>query len=160
MINVLLDEHQQMLSALIKHDVKFILIGGYAVIHYGYERTTGDMDLWLQLGNENRDNLINALADFGIDEEGLESLKNVDFTNPIQAIHIGTPPRSIDFLTQISNVKFEDAITKVNYFSLEDMNVPVIHYNDLILSKLTSNRLKDKADIEELQRINKYRNHP
>ena len=157
MINVLLDEHQQMLSALIKHQVKFILIGGYAVIHYGYERTTGDMDLWLQLGNENRDKLIMALADFGIEEEGLDILRNVDFSNPIQAIHIGTPPRSIDFLTSISNVKFEDAINKVNYFLLEDMNVPVIHYNDLILSKLTSNRLKDKADIEELQKINKYK---
>ena len=157
MINVLLDEHQQMLSALIKHQVKFILIGGYAVIHYGYERTTGDMDLWLQLGNENRDKLIIALRDFGIEEEGLDILRNVDFSNPIQAIHIGTPPRSIDFLTSISNVKFEDAINKVNYFLLEDMNVPVIHYKDLILSKLTSNRLKDKADIEELQRINKYK---
>ena len=160
MINVLLDEHQQMLSALIKHEVKFILIGGYAVIHYGYELTTGDMDLWLQLGNENRDKLINALTDFGIEEEGLESLRNIDFSSPIQAIHIGTPPRSIDLLTSLSNVKFEDAITKVNYFALEDMKVPVIHYNDLILSKLTTNRLKDKADIEELQRINKFRNHP
>ena len=159
MINVLLDEHQQMLSALIKHNVNFMLVGGYAVIHYGYERTTGDMDIWLQMGNENRDKLINALIDFGIEEEGLEKLKKVDFTGPIQTIHIGLPPRSIDFLTLISNVKFEDAILNVNYFQLENITVPVIHYNDLILSKLTSNRIKDKADIEELQRINKYRNN-
>ena len=158
MINVLLNEHQQMLSALIKHNVNFMLVGGYAVIHYGYERTTGDMDIWLQLGNENRDKLINALIDFGIEEEGLGKLKHIDFTGPIQTIHIGIPPRSIDFLTLISNVKFEDAILNVNYFQLENITVPVIHYNDLILSKITSNRLKDKADIEELQRINKYRN--
>ena len=140
MINVLLEEHQQMLAALIKHDVNFILIGGYAVIHYGYERTTGDMDIWLQLGNENRDNLINAFVEFGIEEEGLENLKKVDFTNPIQTIHIGIPPRSIDFLTLISNVKFEEAILKVNYFQLENIEVPVIHYNDLILSKIKSSR--------------------
>ena len=158
MINVLLNEHQQMLSALIKHNVNFMLVGGYAVIHYGYERTTGDMDIWLQLGNENRDKLINALIDFGIEEEGLGKLKHIDFTGPIQTIHIGIPPRSIDFLTLISNVKFEDTILNVNYFQLENITVPVIHYNDLILSKITSNRLKDKADIEELQRINKYRN--
>ena len=158
MINVLLNEHQQILSALIKHNVNFMLVGGYAVIHYGYERTTGDMDIWLQLGNENRDKLINALIDFGIEEEGLGKLKHIDFTGPIQTIHIGIPPRSIDFLTLISNVKFEDAILNVNYFQLENIEVPVIHYNDLILSKITSNRLKDKADIEELQRINKYRN--
>ena len=158
MINVLLEEHQQILAALIKHRVSFILIGGYAVIHYGYERTTGDMDIWLQLSNENRDKLVSALADFGISDEGLDLIKQTDFTSPLEVIHIGDPPRRIDFITLISNVKFEDAINNINYFSLEDMEVPVIHYNDLILSKHTSIRLKDKADIEELKRINKYRN--
>jgi predicted nucleotidyltransferase len=159
MINVLLEEHQQMLSALVEHKVNFILIGGYAVIHYGYERTTGDMDIWLQLSNENRDKFVNALADFGITDDGLERLRQTEFNKPLQAIHIGEPPRSIDFLTLISNVKFEDALANVNYFQLENIEVPVIDYNNLILSKLTSNRLKDKADIEELQRINKYRNN-
>ena len=61
------------------------------------------------------------------------------------------------FITMISNVKFEEAMQRVNYSALENEKVPVIHYNDLILSKLTSNRLKDKADIEELEKINKYR---
>ena len=158
MINVLLEEHQDILRLLIKHQVNFILIGGYAVIHYGYERTTGDMDIWLELGNENRDKLIKALIDFGVDDLGIIKLEQTNFNSPLEVIRIGEPPRTIEFLTMISNVKFEDAITNVNYFLLEDFNVPVIHYNDLILSKLTSNRLKDKADIEELQRINKYRN--
>lgn len=159
MINVLLEEHQQMLAALVKHKVNFILIGGYAVVHYGYERTTGDMDIWLQLGNENRDKLIAALIDFGIENEGIEQLKNTDFKTPLQTIHIGTPPRRIDFLTLIANITFEDAIKEVNYFKMEDVDVPVIHYNHLILSKITSSRIKDKADIEELQRINNYRNN-
>ena len=160
MINVLLEEHQEILRLLIKHQVNFILIGGYAVIHYGYERTTGDMDIWLELGNENRDKFIEALIDFGVDDEGIIKLKQTNFTNPLEVIRIGEHPRTIEFLTMISNVRFEDAIKNVNYFLLEDIDVPVIHYNDLILSKLTSNRLKDKADIEELQRINKYKNNP
>lgn len=157
MINVLLEEHQQLLLLLIKHKVNFMLVGGYAVIFYGYGRTTGDMDIWLQLGNSNRDNLINALHEFGIEEEDLSKLKKVDFSQPQQAIHIYDQPRSIDFLTMISNVKFDDAIKNVNYFELEHVKIPFIHYNDLILSKINSSRLKDKADVEELQRINKYR---
>lgn len=159
MINIFIDEHRQILFALIKHKVNFILIGGYAVIHYGYDRNTGDMDIWLQTGNENRDKLIKALEDFGIINEHLEILKKMDFTNPVPAFFFGKKPRQIDFITLISNIKFEDAIKNVNYFPLENEKVPVIHYNDLILSKLTSDRLKDKADIEELQRINKYRNY-
>ena len=81
----------------------------------------------------------------------------MDFTNPVPVFYFGKEPRRIDFITMISNVKFEEAMQRVNYSALENEKVPVIHYNDLILSKLTSNRLKDKADIEELEKINKYR---
>jgi hypothetical protein len=157
MTNIFVEEYKQVLFALIKNKVDFIIIGGYAVIYYGYDRNTGDMDIWLQTGNENRDKLINALRDFGIIDEHLETLKKMDFTNPVPVFYFGEIPRKIEFITLISNVKFEDAIQHVNYLPVENEKVPVIHYNDLILSKLTSNRLKDKADIEELERINKHR---
>lgn len=158
MINLFTKEHQQLLHALITNKVDFMLVGGYAVIHYGYDRTTGDMDIWLKPGNENRDKLAGALKDFGITDEHIEKLKAMDFTNPVPVFYFGKEPRRIDFITLISNVKFEEAIQQVNYIELENNKVPVIHYNHLILSKITSGRLKDKADIEELQRINKYRN--
>lgn len=47
-MNIFLEEHRKFLFLLIKHHVEFILIGGYAVIIYGYERGTGDMDIWLK----------------------------------------------------------------------------------------------------------------
>ena len=157
MTNLFTDDHQQLLFMLIKNKVDFMLVDGYAVIHYGYDRNTGDMDIWLKTGNENRDKLIKALKDFGVMDEHLERLKEMDFTNPVPVFYFGTEPRRIDFITMISNVKFEEAIQRVNYSALENEKVPVIHYKDLILSKLTSNRLKDKANIEELEKINKYR---
>lgn len=157
MINLFTNEHQQLLSALIKNKVDFMLVGGYAVIHYGYDRTTGDMDIWLKTGNDNRDKLIEALKDFEVIDEHLTILKEMDFTNPVPVFYFGKEPRRIDFITMIANVNFEEAIQQVNYIGLDNIKVPVIHYNHLIFSKLTSDRLKDKADIEELQRINKYR---
>lgn len=157
MINLFIEEYQQILLALTKHNVDFILIGGYAVVHYGYDRNTGDMDIWLKTGNENRDKLIAALKDFGIIEDHLETLQKMDFTNPVPMFYFGRVPRKIDFVTLISNIKFEDAIQHVNYIALDVVKVPVIHYNHLILSKISSSRMKDKADVEELERINKYR---
>lgn len=47
-MNIFFEEHQKLLSILLHHQVRFILIGGYAVIYYGYGRTTGDMDIWLE----------------------------------------------------------------------------------------------------------------
>ena len=156
-MNILVQEHQQLLLSLVNHQVDFMLIGGYAVIHYGYERTTGDMDIWLQLGNENKEKLVTALADFGIEDADIELLQQMDFSNPLPAFFIGETPRRIDFVTMISNLNFEEAAKEVNFFEIEGKNIPVIHYNHLILSKLSSGRMKDKADIEELERINKYR---
>ena len=156
-MDIFLEEHQQMLMALVKHKVKFLLIGGYAVVYHGYRRTTGDMDIWLALGEENKKNLLQAFREFGIDEDSLAEIDKTDFTKPQPVFYFGKEPRRIDFLTMVSNVKFDDAYREANYIALENVQIPVIHYNHLILSKLTSSRLKDKADIEELQRINKYK---
>jgi len=79
----------------------------------------------------------------------------MDFTNAVPAFYFGNEPRRLDFVTMISNVAF--AIKQVNYINLESLKIQVIHYDHLIVSKLTSSRLKDKADIEEMERINKYR---
>lgn len=156
-MNIFIDEHRQMLLTLIKYNVNFMLIGGYAVIHYGYERSTGDMDIWLQLGNENKNRLLAALAEFGIEDEHIRHLKELDLDKAVPVFFLGAPPRRIDFVTAISRVAFDDAVKNANYFQLQDKQIPVIHYDDLILSKMFTGRAKDKADIEELQRINKYK---
>ena len=156
-MNIFVDEHIQVLQSLLKNNVSFILIGGYAVIHYGYGRTTGDMDIWLQLGTENKNNLLKALAEFGIESDGLDQLETMDFTKPMPVFFIGEAPRRIDFITAVNNIRFEEAITEVNYFPVEDIRIPVIQYQHLLLTKSGTSRAKDLADIEELKRINKYR---
>ena len=56
-MNIFFKEHHEILAALLKHRVNFMLIGGYAVNYYGYHRTTGDMDIWLEPSNENKEML-------------------------------------------------------------------------------------------------------
>ena len=48
-----------------------MIIGGLAVNYYGYSRTTGDIDIWLEDSNANRKNLIAALTSYGIDGAGI-----------------------------------------------------------------------------------------
>lgn len=61
---LLLPEFKLLLLLLKKHGVNFMLKGGYAVIYYGYERSTNDLDIWLQPQNDNREKLIEALKEF------------------------------------------------------------------------------------------------
>lgn len=156
-MNILIKEHQQLLSVMLQYGVKFLLIGGYAVIYYGYERTTGDMDIWLQPSNDNKQPLLAALRKFGIEAEDVEAVAAIDLTQP-QLFFVGEVPRRIDFLTKITNIEFDEAFAAANHFTVEGRHVPVIQYHHLILTKMTTGRAKDKADIEELQRIRKYRN--
>ena len=54
MINIFLPEHVEILKAFNQNQVDYLLVIGYAVIYHGYERTTGDMDIWLKPTNENK----------------------------------------------------------------------------------------------------------
>ena len=60
-MDIFLPEHKKLLLLLVKNKVEFLLVGGYAVIIYGYERTTKDMDLWVKPNNLNKIKLIKTL---------------------------------------------------------------------------------------------------
>jgi len=156
-MDILLEEHKNLLLLLLKHKVEFILIGGYAVIYYGYQRTTSDMDIWLKPSNENRDKFINALQENGIIHEDINRIAQMDFTQ-IQVLFLGEKPNKIDFLTKIHGLTFEEADSKKVYFPLKNKQVPIIQYHHLITLKMLTGRPQDKADVDILQKINQFKN--
>jgi hypothetical protein len=152
---IFLEEHKKFLLLLLKHQVDFMLIGGYAVIYYGYERTTGDMDIWLRPENENREKFILALAEHGIVKADLDVLKSVDFSET-RVMYIGAEPNKIDFLTKVQSVEYNNADMNKNYFPLDQVLIPIVHFEHLIQMKSVSNRLKDTVDVDILQKIRKH----
>ena len=155
-MNIFHDDHLEIIKELLENQVSFLLIGGYAVIFHGYNRTTGDMDLWLEPTNRNKDKFINALEKLGFDPDDLEKLAEMDFTKHL-TFSIGEEPQKIDFITLINQVSFEEAWVNRIVFALEDINIPVINIDELVLSKINTGRKKDEADVEELQRIILYK---
>ena len=156
MVNVLYTEHQEILRHLIRKGVHFILIGGYAVIAHGYERTTGDMDLWIKPDNSNKLLLLEALRELGFEKRDLDIIATKDFEQPF-VFSIGEKPLRVDFLTTISGVQYGEADAQKIIAEIDGIQLPVLHLNHLVLSKFVTGRLKDKADIEELQRIEAQR---
>jgi len=153
-MNALFEEHQNILFLFNKYDVKYLLIGGYAVNYYGYTRATGDMDLWIAPNNENKANVIMALSDYGIEDDQLGLLEKEDFSKHI-VFSIGEAPIKVDFITIVNIVKFDDAFPKRKIFELDNIKIPIVHYNDLILMKMNTGRTRDKNDLEILQKINR-----
>lgn len=153
-MNIFYEEHRLLLQALIQYHVSFMLIGGYAVNYYGYNRTTGDMDIWLKPDNNNKTQLINALNSLNFDLNGLQIIKSWDFTKP-QKFHIGieNQPDKTEFMTHISGVSFIDADEIKIFAELDGMRLPIIHINSLKQNKISSGRLKDLVDVEYLDKI-------
>ena len=134
-MNILIEEHKDFLRELIKNGVEFLLIGGYAVNFYGYNRATGDMDLWLKPDNSNKEKLINSLVKMDFEPDDLEEIRKSDFKEYI-VFSMWEPP----------------------FLPMGDVQIPVLKLNHLILSKISNGRPQDNADIEELQKVQAVRN--
>jgi predicted nucleotidyltransferase len=76
----------------------------------------------------------------------------------VVVFHIGDEPERIDFLSKVQGLNFEKAFKDRRYLAIQGKEVPFLNLDDLIVSKLLADRLKDKADIEELQKIAALRN--
>ena len=146
------------IKLLNKHQVEYMVVGGYAVGLHGYPRYTGDLDIWINISDSNADKMLIALNDFGVKIEGLT--KN-DFLreNPMSGVHFGREPLRIDILNSIDGVKFEECYSQKQVTKFEGVTIHYIHFKDLKKNKLSTGRSKDKADIEELESKIKKKKH-
>jgi hypothetical protein len=156
-MNLFIELHQHLIKKLLENRVDFIIIGGYSVIFYGYERTTGDIDIWLKPSNDNKIKLLPVLKYFGIEDQDLEKIAQLDFSRHL-SFSIGEAPERIDFLTRINLVEYDEADKMKVEATIEELQIPFLHLNHLVLSKMNTGRLKDQADIEKLQQIQNAKN--
>ena len=152
-MNLFIESHQIWLKKLLAANVDFIIVGGYSVIFHGYKRTTGDIDVWLKPTNQNKEKLLSVLAE-EFDEDDVKQIATLDFTKHM-VFSIGDEPEKIDFLTYINQVSYDEAEALKIIADIDDLKIPFIHLNHLVLSKFNTGRLKDKADIEMLQKIDR-----
>jgi len=144
------DDYKDMIKILLEENVKFILVGGIAVILYGHVRGTKDLDLWVYANSQNAPLLIKALAKFGAP---MQDISASDFELEGTVFQIGTEPIRIDIITRIAGLNFEEAINNVNIMEIDGLQVPVISVEDLIKNKKASGRFQDLADVRVLEKI-------
>lgn len=138
---------KEFIASLNSANVEYLIVGGYAVSHYGRPRYTGDMDFWLAVSPENAIRVVKTLADFGLGSLGLtvESFLEKDIV-----IQLGREPLRIDLLTGVSGLDFESCFSRRVLVSMEGVVIPFVHLNDLRINKASTGRIKDLADLERL----------
>jgi hypothetical protein len=138
---------KEFIELLNKNEVKYLVIGGFAVAYHGYPRYTKDIDFWIWAEPSNADRLIKTVADFGLGMLGLQQEDLLDTENVIQ---LGYEPNRIDLIVQLENLDFETCFAQRQDVSFESIPIHFIGLEDLIKNKQATGRLKDKVDAKEL----------
>jgi len=140
-------DFEELLRLLEKHDVDYMIVGGYAVAFHGYPRFTQDIDIFFSNDVENVNRVKNALQDFGF---GPQTLSAEVFMDPKNVITFGVIPVRVDFISEIDGVSYAEAQSNRIRGKYGSVEVNFIGRLDLIKNKQSTKRTKDKGDAEEL----------
>jgi hypothetical protein len=140
-------DFKEFLLLLNLHKVKYLVIGGYAVVYYGYVRFTGDVDIWIEASEDNAKKLIQAIDAYGFE---VEELKSRDFEKDIIMFSMGADLLKIEITNRISGIIFNDCYPRRRETELEGVPISFIGLDDLKKNKKWSGRLKDLNDLENL----------
>jgi hypothetical protein len=141
-------DQRDLLREFNAHNVRFLIVGGYAFSFYTEPRATKDLDIFIDRSPENALRVFRALATFGAPLTGMSPK---DFENIDAFFQVGVAPSRIDILQTIEAVDFDAAWQTSEAGMIGDIPVRYISFDDLVKNKLAVGRLRDLADVEALQ---------
>jgi predicted nucleotidyltransferase len=145
---VLSQDFKEFIKSLNDNQVRYLIIGGYAVALHGHPRYTKDLDVWIELSAKNAESIIAALDDFGFASVGLQA---ADFLEPKQVVQLGYPPHRIDILTSPTGIDFQTCYVARIIVDMDGIPVNFIDRANLIRNKRETGRYQDLADVENLE---------
>jgi hypothetical protein len=140
-------DFQEFLRSFVGHDVRFLIVGGYALAAHGHPRYTKDLDVWVWTDPSNAQRVVTALEEFGFGGLGLTP---ADFEDPNVVVQLGREPQRIDILTFATGLVFSEAYEHRVLVDVGGLRVPFVSVDDLRTNKLATGRLRDRADASDL----------
>jgi hypothetical protein len=134
MANIFNEDFRDFIDELNKQEVEYLLVGGYAVILHGYRRSTGDMDVWVNVTAENHKKLIKAYLAFGLPTTDI-SEDNFFRNDEVDVFTYGTPPACIEILKKLKGCDFDKAYKISKIYDENGLLIRFIHINTLIEAK-------------------------
>jgi len=138
---------REFIELLNARDVRYLIIGAYALAHHGHPRYTGDIDFFVEASPQNAERISQVLEQFGFANVGVAE---EDFTAADQVVQLGVEPHRMDLMTSISGVSFEEAWNTREYGELDGLRVPFISRELLRRNKAALGRKQDLADLDYL----------
>jgi len=140
-------DFREFIALLNAAEVRYLVVGGYAVAVHGYPRYTKDLDIWIECSQKNADSLMKALDQFGF---GALGLRVEEFLEKDQIVQLGYPPNRIDLLTSLTGISFNDCYEARMTVRIEGLKIDFIDIDNLRKNKTATGRTQDLADLEQL----------
>ncbi len=138
---------------LYANKVKYIMVGGFATNLHGFQRTTGDLDVWIKDTMENRKRFRKTLKEAEIgDFESIETTQLIPGWSVLK-FPSGFELDVMTFLKGFSAEKFDECYKISPIALIENTEIKFLHINHLIEAKKAAGRPKDKLDLIELEKI-------
>lgn len=145
-------DYEEFLSLLNKHNVKYCIIGAFAVAFYAKPRYTKDLDILVEPSPENAQKILSALKEFGFSELAITP---DDLTSQGNILQLGYEPVRIDLLNRLEGFRFKEIWDDKVVGDYGAEKVYFISLENLIQNKKISNRPSDKADVSILEKARK-----
>ena len=140
------DDFKEFIQCLNSNNVRYLLVGGWAIGIYGHPRATKDIDFLISIENDNLEKLKKALIDFGGPPVDMEQFKIKGYV-----IRMGSSPIQIDIINEADGINIDDCYQRKTVIKVDDIKINVISRDDLIKNKRASGRSMDIADAEKLE---------
>jgi hypothetical protein len=147
--NILNEDFVDLLITFNRNKVDYILVGGYAVIYHGYNRTTGDLDLWVNPTSQNYRKMLQAFVEFGLSPFNMTESLFLN-SNDNDVFTFGRPPVCVDILTNVKGLSFNESYQNASIVDFDGLEVMMIDIRDLKKAKQAAGRSKDLDDLENL----------
>lgn len=147
-------DYEELLKLFNQFDVRYCVIGAFAMAFHVEPRYTKDMDILIEPTSENSGKIISALDKFGF---GSLKLSEKDFCQKGQFIQLGFEPVRIDLITSIEGLDFQTIWEHRVKGKYGRQSIFFIGLNELIKSKEIAGRKQDLADLEKISFLNKQK---
>jgi hypothetical protein len=151
------EDFNDALVAFARNNVDFLVVGGYAVNFYGFDRSTGDLDIWIKPSEENKKKIYDTLISIGYPADAAKQVFELNFNQPC-CFKLGDEKYPIDIFTHLVGATYTEAEPEKILFQVEEnTNIYFIGMRHLIINKMMAGRDKDKIDVDALQKIVQFK---
>ncbi|MCC5842938.1 MAG: nucleotidyltransferase [Verrucomicrobia bacterium] len=122
---------------------RYVVVGGFAVIHAGYPRFTADIDLVVDVSPENEQRVFQALStlpDGAVRELQPGEIESYVIVRVADEI-------TVDLMASASGCRYQDLAENCRHETLHGVKIPFASHEDLWRMKRDTHREKDRGDL-------------